>query len=85
MHQRQQAKVQQIQAQLINTNMQARELIESIASESKKDTDKIEMFEQQKEEILLKVDTDVRNMSVFLDQKRERKIKLQNEIQKIYE
>ena len=60
--------------------MQARELIESIASESKKDTDKIEMFEQEKEEILLKVDTDVRNMSVFLDQKRERKIKLQNEI-----
>ena len=47
--------------------MQARELIESIASESKKDTDKIEMFEQEKEEILLKVDTDVRNMSVFLD------------------
>ena len=38
------------------------------------------MFEQEKEEILLKVDTDVRNMSVFLDQKRERKIKLQNEI-----
>ena len=33
----------------------------------------------------MKVDTDVKNMSAFLDERRERKIKLQNEIHKIFD
>ena len=56
-----------------------------MAIESKKDQQQIEELEVEKEEILLKVDTDVKNMSVFLDERRERKIKLQNEIHKIFD
>ena len=56
-----------------------------MAIESKKDQQLIEELEVEKEEILLKVDTDVKNMSVFLDERRERKIKLQNEIHKIFD
>ena len=56
-----------------------------MAIESKKDQQLIEELEVEKEEILLKVDTDVKNMSAFLDERRERKIKLQNQIHKIFD
>ena len=49
------------------------------------DQQQIEELEVEKEEILMKVDTDVKNMSAFLDERRERKIKLQNEIHKIFD
>ena len=65
--------------------MQAKQLIETMAIESKKDQQLIEELEVEKEEILLKVDTEVKSMSVFLDERRERKIKLQNEIHKIFD
>ena len=65
--------------------MQAKQLIETMAIESKKDQQLIQELEVEKEDILMKVDTDVKRMSAFLDERRERKIKLQNQIHKIFD